>query len=245
MARVTERNWILRIIVVWQNARVKLIGQFDSPFVRRVGIAMRFYDIPFEHLAYSVFGDRERIAKFNPLTRAPTLVLDDGMVLVESYVCLEYLDQLMSERLDGSRERLLLPRGGPQRIDGLRLCAFATGVCDKAVSLAYEREVRESRSISWTERCTKQVLATLDLLEAQRPAYGSPFVFGDRISHADIALSCAIAFIESAHPGFLQAGKYPALRSHSAHCEAMPEFSSVFQPFAIPAPRPKATGWIP
>ena len=52
-----------------------LIGQFDSPFVRRVAITMRLYGIVFEHRPWSTFGDAERIAAYNPLRRVPTLVL--------------------------------------------------------------------------------------------------------------------------------------------------------------------------
>ena len=55
-----------------------LIGQYDSPFVRRVGIAMTLYGLVFEHRPWSVFGDAEKIRAFSPLTRVPTLVLEGG-----------------------------------------------------------------------------------------------------------------------------------------------------------------------
>src|SRR5262249_34848211 len=58
-----------------------LIGQYDSPFVRRVGIALTLYGLPFEHRPWSTFSDAEKIRPYNPLTRVPTLVLDDGAVL--------------------------------------------------------------------------------------------------------------------------------------------------------------------
>src|SRR5512138_45269 len=99
---------------------MKLIGQFDSPFVRRVGIALRHYNIDFEHLPYSVFRDAERIAPYNPLRRVPTLVLDDGTVLTETLVCLEILDQRFADEQGLQSDRLLLPRSGPQRVEGLR-----------------------------------------------------------------------------------------------------------------------------
>ena len=71
-----------------------LIGQFDSPFVRRVAIAMRLYGLSFEHKPWSVFGDAEKIAAYNPLMRVPTLVLDNGEVVIESHAILDALDQL-------------------------------------------------------------------------------------------------------------------------------------------------------
>ena len=72
-----------------------LIGQYDFPFVRRVGIALTLYGLPFEHRPWSVFGDADKIRAYNPLVRVPTLVLDDGEVLIESHIILDYLDSLV------------------------------------------------------------------------------------------------------------------------------------------------------
>jgi glutathione S-transferase len=70
-----------------------LIGQYDSPFVRRTAIAMRLYGIAFEHRPWSTFGDADKIAPYNPLRRVPTLVLDDGEALIDSTAILDYLDE--------------------------------------------------------------------------------------------------------------------------------------------------------
>ena len=195
---------------------------------------MKFYALQFEHLPFSVFRDAERIAQYSPLRRAPTLVLDDGSVLTESFVCLEALDQRIAEERGANSESLLLPRAGSTRLDGLRLSAFATGTAEKAVSLAYERIVRESSSALWVERCTKQIRETLELLEYERAMRKTAYLLGDRISHADIALTCAFTFLLSAHPEFLAPSALPTLRAHTSKCEALAEFSSVFQPFDIP-----------
>ncbi len=213
---------------------MKLIGQFDSPFVRRVGIAMGFYGVKFEHVPWSVFRDAELIARYNPLRRVPTLVLDDGRVLTETLVCLDFLDDRVATERGSNSEDLLLPRSGPLRSEGLRLSALAGGVSDKAVSLAYERVVRESQSIAWVERCTKQVRESLSLLELERSRCKTQFLLGERISHADIALTCAYTFVTSAHPGFVDPTDVPALAAHAEHCERKVEFSSVYQPFDIP-----------
>ena len=73
-----------------------LIGQYDSPFVRRVGIALTLYGLAFEHRPWSTFGDAEKIRPYNPLTRVPTLVLDDGDVLIDSTPIIDYLDSLVA-----------------------------------------------------------------------------------------------------------------------------------------------------
>jgi hypothetical protein len=114
-----------------------LIGQYDSPFVRRVAIAMRLYGMTYEHRPWSVFGDAERLAAFNPLRRVPTLVLDDGAALVESGAILDWLDEQVG------RDRALIPASGVARRDALRVCGLASGLADKAVSLVYERVIHE------------------------------------------------------------------------------------------------------
>src|SRR4029450_6519532 len=116
-----------------------LIGQYDSPFVRRVAIAMRLYGIAFEHRPWSTFGDADKIAPHNPLRRVPTLVLDNGEAVIESTAILDYLDETVGP------DKAMLPARGEARRRQLRLCALATGLGDKAVSLVYERVLRKER----------------------------------------------------------------------------------------------------
>src|SRR4051812_13163401 len=108
-----------------------LIGQYDSPFVRRVAIALHHYGLAFEHRPWSVWGNAAQIAQLNPLRRVPTLLLDDGCALVETFAILDSLDELVPP------ERTLVPRSGKARRDILRIAALAAGVADKAVTLLY------------------------------------------------------------------------------------------------------------
>src|SRR6266516_3296654 len=117
-----------------------LIGQYDSPFVRRVALALRFYELPFEHRPWSTFGDGDKIAPYNPLRRVPTLVLDGGEALIESAAILDYLDEVV-----GPDKAMIAPRGQARRRD-LHTIALATGLGDKAVSLVYERVLRKEQS---------------------------------------------------------------------------------------------------
>jgi glutathione S-transferase len=213
---------------------MKLIGQFDSPFVRRVGIALHHYNLEFEHVPWSVFRDAELIASYNPLRRVPTLVLDDGKVLTETFVCLEYLDERCADEHYTASKSLLLPRSGRLRLEGLRLCALASGTADKAVSLAYEREVRESVSSRWSERCSKQIRETLERLDTELSTRTTDYALSGSISHADVAITCAFTFIADAHPTFFSKGELPTLRSLVERCESRSEFESVYQAFNIP-----------
>jgi glutathione S-transferase len=201
-----------------------LIGQYDSPFVRRVAIALRRHDLTYEHRPWSVWADADRIAAFNPLRRVPVLVMDDGVALVESAAILDALDDLVGP------ERALLPRGGPQRREGLRLCSLATGVGDKAVVLLYEHVLRteEKRNPIWVERCHAQVRETLALLEADRQRRPGPYWLGERLSHADIAVACVLRFLAEAHPTLYPTDS-PALHAHAERCEALPEFREIYQ----------------
>src|SRR5215207_2468194 len=124
-----------------------LIGQYDSPFVRRVGIALTLYGIAFEHKPWSTFGEADKLRPYNPLTRVPTLVLDDGDVLIESHSILDYLDSLVSA------DKRMFPVAEPQRRQALKVAALATGMADKAVSLFYELRLHQQTSALFVERC--------------------------------------------------------------------------------------------
>ena len=203
-----------------------LIGQYDSPFVRRVGIALTLYRLPFEHLPWSVFGDGPRLQALNPLMRVPTLVLDDGLVLTDSHMMLDFLDSMVVEPM--------FPRAEPARHIALRRAALATGLADKAVSLFYERRMHATASEVWEARCRSQIGAVLLALEAERAACPGRF-FAEKLGHADIAIACALRFATEALPGVVDLGPCPALAAHCAALEEMAVFQAVAQSFIPPA----------
>jgi glutathione S-transferase len=206
-----------------------LIGQYDSPFVRRVAIAMRLYGIAFEHRPWSTFGDADKIAPYNALRRVPTLVLDDGEALIDSTAILDYLDELV-----GPENAMLAPRGVERRRQ-LRTIALATGLGDKSVSLVYERVLRKEQLALWVARCAAQISGVLDVLEKERAGVTSPYWFGERIGHADIAVTCVLRFTGEAHPQLFNAARHPALAAHAARCEALPPFQEIVQPLSPPS----------
>lgn len=205
-----------------------LIGQYDSSYVRRVAIALRLYELPFEHRPWSVFSDGEKVQALNPLMRVPTLVLDDGDIVADSNSILDYLDGLVP------MERRLLPQAEPERRQALRVMTFATGLADKGVSLFYELHLHETPSTNFVERCRAQIAAVLATLDAERAERRGKFWF-DRITHADIAVACAWRHVSEAHPGLIDPVTYPALAAHCASMEALPVFQEISQPFIAPA----------
>jgi len=205
-----------------------LIVQYDSPFVRRVAIALRLYGLAFEQRPWSTFGEADKIAPYNPLRRVPTLVLDGGEALIESTAILDYLDELAGP------EKAMIAAKGPERRRALKICALGSGLADKAVSLIYERVLRKDQLKLWVERCEAQIGGVLELLEKERAQVATPFWFGEPIGHADIMVACALRFTGEGHPHLFDA-RYPALKAHAARCEALPPFQEIVQRLAPPS----------
>lgn len=201
-----------------------LIGQYDSPFVRRVGITLHHYGLSFEHRPWSVWGDAEKIAHYNPLLRVPTLVLDDGAALVETFAIIDLLDELVGPA------RALLPTSGTRRRDGLRVAGLCAGIADKAVALLYASLGLTEPAANFRTRCQAQVEGAFALLERERAARSTPFWFGDSLSHADIALGCACRFVRETSPALFSEANFPALFAQAERCEALPEFQRVYLP---------------
>ena len=206
-----------------------LIGQYDSPFVRRVGIALTLYNLPFTHQPWSTFGDAEKIRPYNPLTRVPTLVLEGGETLIDSHMIIDYLDRLVPA------DRAMFPHTDPLRRRALKIAALATGLADKAVSLFYEKRLHREVSDAWVDRCRAQISGVLADLETDRIQRTDDYWFGPRIGHADIAVAVALRFVTEAHPGLISMANYPFLAAHAARLEALPAFQAIAQPFIAPA----------
>ena len=203
-----------------------LIGQYVSPFTRRVAIALHCYGIVYRHEPWSAFTDIEKIAYFNPVMRVPTLVLDSGEALIESAAILDYLDDLVGA------ERALLAPSGEERYRMLRICALATSLCEKLVSIIYEKRNHTAISDTWLDRCENQVCNTLTALERERSARPTPFWFGDHLTHADIAVACAMTFMAAVNPDIAGRRAWAALAGYAHRCEQLTPFRAtapVFQ----------------
>lgn len=205
-----------------------LIGQYDSPFVRRVGIALTLYGMPFDHRPWSVFGDADRIRAHNPLTRVPVLIVEGGESLIDSHMILDHLDLLVGP------ERSLFPQREPDRRRALRIAALACGAGDKAVSLFYELRLHDQASDTFVARCRTQIGATLAELDSLYGALAGPFLVGPAAGHADIALACVWRFISEAHARMIDLSPYRHIAALSRQLEATPAFAAICQPFDAP-----------
>ena len=195
--------------------------------MRRVAIAANLYGLAYEHRPWSVWADAEVLAKVNPARRVPTLVLDDGEVLMDSATILDALDDM------AGRDRALAPAAGPERRRCLRLCALAASVAEKAVSLLYETVLHAAPSPVWIDRCRAQIGEGLDALEAEWARGATAYWMGPAISHADIITACAIRFVREAHGELFDPARWPGLAALAARCEALAPFKAIVQPLTI------------
>ena len=129
---------------------MKIVGLLDSPFVRRSVITARMLGIPFEHQSLSVFRNFDEFHAINPLTKAPTLVLDDGELLVDSSHIIDWLEHI------APAGRSLRPADPAQLRCCLQLTGFGLAAAEKGVHRVYETRVRppESRDLGWLRRNT-------------------------------------------------------------------------------------------
>ncbi len=198
-----------------------LIGMLDSPYVRRVAISMKLMGLPFEHRSISVFRTYEQFRAINPVVKAPSFICDDGTVLMDSTLILDYLEHCVAPA------KKLTPEGARERQEALRLIGLAMAACEKCVQIIYEHNQRpeEKRHMPWLERVTAQAMAAFGEME-KAAARSTRWLQGDRMNAADVAVACAWRFSQFYDITKIPAATFPALVAYSARAEALPEFSS-------------------
>ncbi|TWG83345.1 glutathione S-transferase [Cupriavidus gilardii J11] len=194
---------------------MKLIGMLDSPYVRRVAVSLKQLGLAYEHQPVSVFRTFEQFQQINPVVKAPTLVCDNGVVLMDSTLILDYIEALAG--------KTLMPPALGQRQIALRRIGLALAAAEKAVQIVYEHRLRPSDKLHqpWVDRVDGQLRAALDALEAEwtEPA-NAGVLTQDRITTAVVW-----QFAESMLPERVQAARYPKLAAFSAVAEALPAFA--------------------
>jgi glutathione S-transferase len=197
-----------------------LIGMLDSPYVRRVAIAMQLLGLRFEHRSISVFRGLAEFQAINPVVKAPTLVCDDGSLLMDSTLILQYAEALAAPRS-------LLPTQAAPLLRELRLLGLALAACEKCVQLIYEQALRpgDKQHEPWLERVTWQLRAACTALEAelaQQPLACSR----EAIGQAALTIAVTWDFIQRARPGLVPLAEHPQLVALSAAAEALPAFQA-------------------
>lgn len=198
-----------------------LIGMLDSPYVRRVAVSMKLMGLPFEHRSVSVFRAYDEFRKVNPVVKAPSFICNDGTVLMDSTLILDYLEHCVAPG------KKLMPDGGAERREALRLIGLAMAACEKCVQIVYEHKQRPPEKLHgpWLDRVTQQAHAAFGELE-KATAKAKKWLQGEHFNAADVAVACAWRFSQIYTKDEFPTSRYPALVAYSARAEALPELAS-------------------
>jgi glutathione S-transferase len=194
-----------------------LVGQFDSPFVRRVAVTLHHYHMPYTRNPLSVFRNVADMRKINPLVRVPALILETGETLIDSSAIIDCLDEMAGPA------RAMTPAHGPQRRKVMQSIVLAIGASEKAVALFFERLFHSDKHINrdFEKRLMSQIEAALKKLESD---CGGPWFFDSHMTQADITIGCMIGHLKMRVPEVFPPNKYPKLHAVSLHCETREEF---------------------
>ncbi|MEY5099369.1 MAG: hypothetical protein RJA36_2088 [Pseudomonadota bacterium] len=206
---------------------MKLIGTLTSPFVRKARIVMAEKKLDFEFVVDPFGTEQSRIAEFNPLGKVPCLVTENGESVYDSSVIVEYLDAL-------SPVGRLIPAAGRERAVVKTWEALADGLMDAAVLIRMETHwsgrTEQQRSQAWVDYQMGKIERAL---KAMSRALGDrPYFHGRSLSLADIAVGCALDYLDLRQPQLDWRSDYPALQQLHDRLSLRPSFADTRPPTA-------------
>jgi glutathione S-transferase len=194
---------------------MQLIGMLDSPYVRRVAVSLKVLGLPVDLEQVSVFRHFDRFSGINPVVKAPTLITDDGVVLMDSNLILEHIAEIAPHRL--------MPADRASHEKALRQVGLALAACEKTVSIVYECNLRpsEKQHQPWLDRVTGQLRAAWRALEQE----ASPDWFtGEELMQPQITTAVAWRFTQHVAGDLVPAADFPTLAVLAARAETLPPF---------------------
>ena len=170
---------------------MKLIGSPNSPFVRKVRIVMAEKKLDYQFVREDVWAADSKITDSNPLGKVPCLVMEGGEAVFDSRVIVEYLDAL-------SPVGKLIPTSGRERAEVKTWEALADGLMDACVlarlEATWDGRQDSQRSQAWIDRQMDKVDAALRAME--KGLGDKPFCSGVHLSLSDVAVGCALAYLD-------------------------------------------------
>ena len=174
---------------------MKLIGAVTSPYVRKVRIVMAEKKLDYQFVPEDVWSADTRIAESNPLGKVPCLVMEGGEAVFDSRVIVEYLDTL-------SPVGKLIPQPGRERAEVKTWKALADGLLDAAILARLEAtwpgRTDAQRSQAWIDRQMAKIDASLQAMS--RGLGDKPYCSGIHLSLSDIAVGCALGYLDFRFP---------------------------------------------
>ncbi|HEU0229325.1 MAG TPA: glutathione S-transferase N-terminal domain-containing protein [Burkholderiaceae bacterium] len=198
---------------------MKLIGSLSSPYVRKVRVVMAEKKLDYEFVLEDVWADNTRISQHNPLGKIPCLIMDDNGSLFDSRVIVEYLDTL-------SPVGRLIPPQGRERAAVKCWEAIADGLLDATAAIHIERTKRapEHLSEAWIARQRKKITAALEFMDKGLDEH--PFCMGVNFSLADVAVGCALGYLDLRLPDLDWRSQHSNLQRLNEKLSARPSFIS-------------------
>lgn len=185
---------------------MKLIGSLTSPFVRKVRVVLAEKKLDYKFDIEDVWSADTAIQDSNPLGKVPCLVMEGGEAIFDSRVIVEYVDTL-------SPVGKLIPLSGRERVEVRTWEALADGLLDAAILARLEQtwagRSEAQRSQAWVDRQLDKVHASL---KAMSQGLGDrPWCNGNHHSLADIAVGCALGYLDFRFPQIDWRDDYPNL----------------------------------
>ncbi len=204
---------------------MKLIGSRTSPYVRKVRIVLAEKKIEYKFVEENVWDSSTRIQESNPLGKVPCLVMEDGGVIYDSRVIVEYLDTL-------TPVGKLIPASGRERAEVRTWEALADGTMDAASTARLEQtwpgRTEAQRSQAWIDRQFGKVSAALKAMSAGLGE--APWMCSNHLSLADIAVGTALGYLEFRFPTLAWQADYPNLARLYHKLEQRPSFQDTAPP---------------
>ncbi len=199
---------------------MKLIGSTTSPYVRKVRIVMAEKKLDYQFVLDNVWSADTKIAASNPLGKVPCLIMEGAEAVFDSRVIVEYLDTL-------SPVGKLIPSTGRERAEVKTWEALADGLLDAAILVrlenTFEGRTEGQRSQAWIDRQMGKIHASL---KAMSQGLGDkPFCSGIHLSLSDIAVGCALCWLEFRFPEIGWRADYPNLAKLMDKLAQRPSFS--------------------
>lgn len=185
---------------------MKLIGAIASPYVRKVRVVMAEKKLDYQFVLEDVWSADTQIGTSNPLGKVPCLVMEGGEAVFDSRVIVEYLDTL-------SPVGKLIPTQGRERAEVKTWEALADGLLDAAILARLENtwpgRFEEQRSKAWTDRQLAKIEASLKSMS--QGLGDKPFCSGIHFSLSDVAVGCALGYLDFRFPTIDWRSSYPNL----------------------------------
>jgi glutathione S-transferase len=183
-----------------------------------VAVSLQMLGLRFEHQALSVFRHYDEFRRLNPVVRVPTLVSEDGVVLMDSTLILDHAERQ-------ARPRSLMPADALAYQQALHTLGLALAAGDKSVALFYERNLRpaDRQHEPWAQRVSTQLRSAYEALEAEFREH-PPALDGQALQQPALSTAVFWHFTQRALPGVAAPQQYPALAALSELAEALPAF---------------------